>query len=111
MRRAAKIYTIMADGTTDKNRKEIQGLICRYFSPNGEIEEHCVNIEVVDDRSAKGVFNFIKDTLKDLDVPLDGIVSQSYDGASVMSGEYNGLQAYISEHCQRIILYVHCFYL
>ena len=42
--RAAKIYTIMADGTTDKNRKEIQGLTCRYLSPNGEIEEHCVNI-------------------------------------------------------------------
>ena len=101
--RAAKIYTIIADGTTDKNRKEIQGLICRYLSPNGEIEEHCVNIKVVDDRSAKDVFNFIKNTL---DIPLDGIVSQSYDGASVM---YNDLQAYMSEHCQRIILYVHCF--
>ena len=46
------MYTIMADGTTDKNRKEIQGLVCRYLSSKGDIVEHCVNIKGVDDRSA-----------------------------------------------------------
>ena len=107
--RAAEVYTIMADGTTDKNRKEVQGLVCRYLGSNGDIEEHCVNIKGVDDRSAKGIFEFIKDTLKDLDIPIDGVVSQSYDGASVMSGEYNGLQALISQFSNRDILYVHCF--
>lgn len=42
--REAKLFTILADGTTDKNRKEIQGLVCSYLSPTGKIEEHCLNI-------------------------------------------------------------------
>ena len=37
----------------------------------------------------KGVFGFIKETLREFEISSDGIVSQSYDGASVMSGEYN----------------------
>ena len=76
----------MADGTSDKNRKQR-----------------------VDDRSAKGIFNFIKETLAEFKISVDGLVSQSFDGASVMSGDYNGLQKLISDFCHRYILYVHCF--
>ena len=43
----------MADGTTDKNRNEIQGLVFRYLSPEGKIREHCLNIKGIDDRSEK----------------------------------------------------------
>ena len=107
--RNAKIHTIMADGTTDKNRKEIHDLVCRYLSSEGKIVEHCLNVSGVDDRSAKGVFGFIKETLREFEISSDGIVSQSYDGANVMSGEYNGLQALISEFCNRFILYEHSF--
>ena len=42
----AKLFTIMADGTTDENRKELQGLVCRYWTPNGNLKEHCLNIKV-----------------------------------------------------------------
>ena len=107
--RNAKLFTIMADGTTDKNKKEIQGLVCRYMSSSGQIEEHCLDIEGIEDRSAKGIFEFIKNTLQDFDISIDGLVSQSFDGASVMSGEYNVLQRLISDFCERFVLYVHCF--
>ena len=50
----------MVDGMTDKNRKEIHGLVCRYLSAEGKIVEHCLNVSRVDDRSAKGVCGFIK---------------------------------------------------
>ena len=105
----AKLYTIMADGTTDKNRHEIQGLVCRFLSSAGDIREHCLNIEGITDRSSQGVLNFITSTLKNFHVSTDGIVSQSYDGASVMSGAHQGLQALLSNFCNRYILYVHCF--
>ena len=105
----AKLFTIMADGTTDKNRKEVQGLVCRYWSPGGNVKEHCLNIEGVDERSAKGIFGFIKKTLDKFGIGMDGLVSQSYDGASVMSGDRNGLKILISEECQRYVLYIHCF--
>ena len=107
--RKVELVTIMADGTTDKNRKEIQGLVCRYLSSEGKIEEHCLNVKGIDDRSAKGIFNFIKETLAEFEISVDGLVSQSFDGASVMSGNYNGLQRLVSDFCDRYILYVHCF--
>ncbi len=53
----------MADSTTDKNRKEIQGFVCHYLSYEGKVEEHCLNVKGIDDHSAKGIFNFIKETL------------------------------------------------
>ena len=68
----------MADGTTDKNRKEIQGLICRYWTSSGKIEEHCLNIKGVDDRSAKGIYQFIKETLAEYDIETGGIMSTLY---------------------------------
>ena len=46
----ANLFTIMAGGTTDKNSKEVQGLVCRYWTPNGNLKEHCLNIEGIDDR-------------------------------------------------------------
>ena len=108
--RTAGLFTIMADGTSDKNRNEIQGLVLRYWcKTSGRVEEHCLDIKGVDDRSAKGVFEFIKAAFSEFDLSFDGLVSQSYDGASVMSGEYNGLQRLISDNCERFVLYIHCF--
>ena len=58
----------MADGTTDKNRKEIQGLVCRYMSSSGQIEEQSRKKKGIGDRSAKGIYEFIKNTLQDFDI-------------------------------------------
>ena len=60
----------------------------------------------MEDRIAKGIFRFIKSTLAEYDLSVDGQVFQSYDGASVMSGDYNGLQRLISDFCGRLMLYI-----
>jgi hypothetical protein len=36
-------------------------------------------------------------------------IGQCYDGASNMSGQYNGVQAKLKELCTRAPLYVHCW--
>lgn len=108
--RQAKLYTIMADGTTDKNKIEVQGLVMRYMCvEEGKVMENCISMEGINDRSAAGILGFIESTLKECQVSLGGMVSQSYDGASVMSGEHSGLQARINYLCERTILYIHCF--
>lgn len=108
--RQATLYTIMADGTTDKNKIEVQGLVIRYLcAEEGKVRENCISMEGINDRSAAGILGFIESTLKEFQVSLGGIVSQSYDGASVMSGAHSGLQARINDLCERTILYIHCF--
>ena len=100
----------MADGTTDKNHQEIQGIVIHFIDVNScEIEERALNVGN-SGRSAREIFEFIKETLDNSKISLDGMVSQSFDGANVMSGERGGLQAIICEFCNRKVVYIHCFY-
>ena len=44
-----------------------------------------------------------------LDINFDGLVCQTFDVTSVMSGERGGLQAIICLYCNRVVVYIHCF--
>ena len=61
------------------------------------------------DRTAQGLLDVLVSSLAGHGVSLDGIVSQCFDGASVLSGERGGLQKLLSVKCERGILYIHCF--
>ena len=88
----AKSYSIMVDGTTDKNMEEVQGVVARFFSSDsGRIEEKA------------------RTTLDNLGITFDGLVSQAYDGASVMSGCRGGLQFFICEFCGRLVIYIYTY--
>ena len=67
---------------------------------NNNIEEHCLSIKGINNRSAKEIFSFMKDTLAECKISKYGLVSQSYDGAIVMPGDYKGLQKFISNFCR-----------
>ena len=106
----AEYFTIMVDGTTDKSSEEIQALVVRYLDAvTQEIEERALNVDGTG-RSAKEIFDFVRKTLEDdCGIGFDGLVSQAYDGASVMSGDKGGLQALVNDYCNRTIPYIHCF--
>ena len=57
--------------------------------------------------SAEALCKYICDTLAAFDLSLDNCVSQSYDGASVMSGRCTGVQSRIKEFAPCAI-YIHC---
>lgn len=97
--RDVELYTMIADDTTDKNRNKIQGFACDYFA-SFTIEENYLSIKGTNNRSAKEIFSFIKDTLADFKIFKDGLISQSYNGASIISGDYSGLQIFISNFCR-----------
>ena len=48
----AEIYTIMVDRTSDKNFREIKGILLRYLNKAGQIEEHAIDVVETKDRSA-----------------------------------------------------------
>ena len=105
----AKFYTIMVDGTTDKCGQEMQGLVVRYYCEKEEsIVEKALDIGLTG-RSANVIFEFVKNSIAKYGLTFDELVSQAYDGASVMPGIRGGLQAIISSYCQRVIIYIHCF--
>ena len=105
----AQSYTVMMDGSTDRKWREMEGIVVRFNNDNGKIEEHAIGLLEAQDRSAKGLLKILTTYLADLGLSLDEIVSQCYDGASVMSGHRGGLQQLLSVTCERSIMYVHCF--
>uniref|UniRef100_A0A1X7TFT3 DUF4371 domain-containing protein n=1 Tax=Amphimedon queenslandica TaxID=400682 RepID=A0A1X7TFT3_AMPQE len=51
---------------------------------------------------------YISQLINGCDFNLNKLASQGYDGASVMSGQYNGVQAKIKEFAPQAI-YIHCY--
>ena len=75
----------MMDGTENSNHQEMEAVLLRFW--DGEhIVEHVINIAEAKDRSAKGLLTILLDTLDEHGIPLDGLASDSFDGASVNSG-------------------------
>ena len=56
---------------------------------------------------ASSLSEYILKTLSDLHINIQFCVSQCYDGASVMSGQYAGVSAKIKELNNKAV-YVHC---
>ena len=70
----------------------MEGIALRYWNDSckgGGIVEHLIDFKLAEDRSAKGLLGIALSTLVDEhDISFtDGVVSNTFDGASVMSGE------------------------
>lgn len=107
----AELFTLMMDGTTDSNHREMEGIALRYWNNcSGGMVEHVLDVKFTDDRTAKGLMDIAKTTLADEHgiSLIDGLVSNTFDGASVMSGAKGGLQQLVQQHCGRDIPYIHC---
>lgn len=101
-------YTLLEDGTTDKNYRENISICIRYIK-NGEVVESLLTIQTISALDAKSFTQLTLKILRDCGIKLENMISQCYDGASVMSGKTGGVQALIQKELNRNIPYVHCF--
>lgn len=101
-------FTILVDGTKDKNGCEIISIAVRYVK-NGKPHETLLDFQTCDDLSAEASADVILSTLRANGLDEDKMISQCYDGASVMSGDKGGVQTVIQRELKRLIPYVHCF--
>ena len=68
--------------------------ICvRIVNLNGHVSEHCLACQRAPGSSAEDLYRDIMSVLQFRDVSFDRLIAQAYDGASNMSGCYNGLQS------------------
>ena len=102
-------WSIIVDSTPDVARKEQLSICVRIISPNGLVSEHILSCKEALSVTAMGLFSVIIKVFESKKVTFDKLVAQTYDGASNMSGCYNGLQAIIKEKVGKHILYVHCY--
>ena len=105
--KASGAFTLMADETRDVSKSEQLSLVVRYVF-EGNVCERFLGFVALTDLSAAGIAQSITKSLGESSIDLSMCVSQSYDGANVMSGEHGGVQAKIKTMCPQAT-YCHCY--
>ena len=104
----AGLFSILVDESKDCSKKEQLTLILRCINPKeATIHEYFLTFVEATTLDANGLTQYIVNTLKKHQLDLTCIVSQGYDGASVMSGHCSGVQARFKEFAPHAI-YIHC---
>ena len=100
--------SIQIDEATDVSTKEQLSIIIRLDS-NGDIVERLLRfVDVSADRTAASISRVVKSILEPhSDIINNKLIMQTYDGASVMSGHLNGVQALIRQEYP-FAYFVHC---
>ncbi|KAI6657198.1 Zinc finger MYM-type protein 1-like [Oopsacas minuta] len=106
--RVAEFYSLIADESKDASKKEQLSICVRYVNANSIINERFLTYVEISSQNAESLSHHILTTLKEnASNPLN-MVSQAYDGASVMSERCRGVQAPIKEFAPKA-RYVHCY--
>ena len=105
----AVFYSILADETKDCSKTEQMAIVVRYVDvKEARIHERFLTFVEASCLDAGSLTEYILDTLRKYHLNSESIVSQGYDGASVMSGRCSGVQQRVMEVVPQAI-YIHCF--
>ena len=102
----AKFFVLVADETIYCSGAE-QLSVCLRFVKHGKIYERLLQLVEVTDLSGAGIASQLLNILRNVGINPHFMIGQSYDGASTMSGQHNGVQKHIEDQCP-IALYTHC---
>ncbi|KAL4131731.1 hypothetical protein QTP88_009004 [Uroleucon formosanum] len=99
--------SIIMDETTDVVSKSQLSIIFRYITHEGVQERFLGFVDVSQDRSAKCLAEYTFNILQGYNCE-NKLIAQTYDGAAVMSGQHNGLQALVRLKCKNA-MFLHCY--
>ena len=102
-------YSVLANETTDCSKQEQLAIVLKYVDEETAVQhEHFLTYVQATSLNASSLSTYILDTLKNNGLDPTLIVSQAYDGASVMSGRCSGVQKRIKEVAP-VAIYIHCY--
>eukprot|EP00118_Oscarella_pearsei_P022653 m.264587 g.264587 ORF g.264587 m.264587 type:complete len:259 (+) comp40472_c3_seq1:545-1321(+) len=105
---SSQLYSVMMDETADLSGQEQVSVVIRFVDDNEEIQERLISVAVAQSTTAASLTELLKSTIENFGLSLAQLRGQCYDGASTMSGRFNGVQARIKRE-QPLAIYVHCY--
>lgn len=102
------VYTIMVDETKDLSKKEQMSFLLRFVDKDLNVCEKSIGCYHMKKSNAESLATEIMRILQTNKLDKMNCIGQCYDGASVMSGKYAGVQERIRLEVPHAI-YVHCY--
>ncbi|XP_046848843.1 zinc finger MYM-type protein 1-like isoform X2 [Xenia sp. Carnegie-2017] len=99
--------SIQVDEATDVSTKEQLSVIVQMDKGESVIERQLGFVDVSCDRTATAISSVVKGKLSQYNNVKEKFIGQTYDGASVMSGHLNGVQAQVQQDYP-YAQFVHC---
>ena len=104
----SSVYSLIVDEARDASTLEQMSICIRYVHKS-IIKERFLGFVQVLKLDAQGLTHCIIEFLNAVGLDIEKCISQSYDGASVMSGSTNGVQIKIRELSKNKCPYIHCY--
>ncbi|XP_042441419.1 zinc finger MYM-type protein 1-like [Zingiber officinale] len=101
-------FTLLLDEARDCSVKEQMTVVIRYVNKHGEVIERFMVVVHVATTTTACLKEAIDSLFAKYGLSVARLRGQGYDGASNMSGEFNGLKSLIMKE-NPYALYVHCF--
>ncbi|XP_062113583.1 uncharacterized protein LOC133824645 [Humulus lupulus] len=102
------VFSILVDESRDVSMKEQMVVMFRYVDKRGYVIERFIGIEHVPNTTAISLKIAIDKLFSKHGLSISRLRGQGYDGASNMSGEFNGLKSSIMKE-NECASFVHCF--
>ena len=99
--------SVQVDGTSDVSTKEQVSMIARLDKGSEIVERQLGFVDVSMNINAAAISQVVKDKLGQYSNIKDKLIMQTYDGASVMPGHINGVQAIVRQEYP-FAHFVHC---
>ncbi|CAF3939864.1 unnamed protein product [Rotaria sordida] len=105
--RRAKYFSVIIDETKDIACHEQVSLVIRFVDEKFNVFEKFIGFERTAIMTGEALTDLLIKWLKKLNLNLQNLVGQCYDGASNMRGEYQGVAARLSQIAP-LGIYIHC---
>lgn len=99
---------IMVDETTDISNREQSAVVFRWVTQDFQVHEEFIGVYNVPSIDSATLISMIKDVMVRMNLSINRIRGQCYDGASAMKGSKGGVATKISELEPRAV-YTHCY--
>ncbi len=99
---------IMVDETTDISNREQSTIVIRWVAEDFQVYEEFIGVYNVPSINSATLVSMIKDVMVRMNLSINRIRGQCYDGASAMKGSKGGVATQIRELEPRAV-YTHCY--
>jgi len=101
-------FSILVDETKDASKKEQLSFVLRFVDKDFDVYEHALGCFHMTKSTAQSLSDEILKIVSENKLDINKCVAQCYDGASVMSGCFTGVQTRIQSIVPQAI-YIHCY--